>query len=565
MSDQETSRRGVDRRALLFAALASGTALAQPPKPDAPQKEIPKEREKAPSVGVTVEMIERAEWTAGLSLTPDERKEILEGVNRDAATFKRLREGAIDNSVAPAVQFNPSFASSVAETNPTIRATPMETSPAKKPNSADELAFSSVAQLSSLIRTGQATSVELTRLYLERLKRLDPKLYCVVTLMEKHALAAAEAADNEIKAGRYRGPLHGVPWGAKDLISFPGFPTTWGAEQFKNRILDVKATVAKRLEDAGAVLVAKLSLGALAMGDKWYGGMTRNPWNPKDGSSGSSAGSSAASAAGLVGFAIGSETLGSIVSPCRRCGATGLRPTFGRVSRHGCMALSWSMDKIGPIARTIEDCALIFAAITGADGHDATAVTRSFVWPCATPLASIKVGYIAKGRGAAKDADLEVLRKLGVTLVPIDLPPRASAGSLMSILSVEAASAFDELTRKKITASLNEWPRIFRQSQFISGVEYVRANRLRTQLAGEMAKIFEKIDCYIEGDDLAIANLTGHPTVVMPHTFVKVRGIEVPGSITFTGNLFGEDKLLAVAHAFQTATGHHLRHPPLKV
>ena len=228
------------------------------------------------------------------------------------------------------------------------------------------------------------------------------------------------------------------------------------------------------------------------------------------------------------------------------------------------MALSWSMDKIGPLARSVEDCALVFAAITGADGLDPTAVTRPFVWPCATPLAGIRVGYFKSGRSATKEAELDVLKKLGVQLVPIELPPRSAGAVIMSILSVEAAAAFDEITRKKITASLNEWPKIFRQSQFISAVEYIRANRLRTQLCEQMNKVFESIDVYIGGDDLHVCNLTGHPTVVMPHTFTKSGDVDVPGSITFTGDLFQEDKLLAVAHAFQLATGHHLRRPPLK-
>jgi Asp-tRNA(Asn)/Glu-tRNA(Gln) amidotransferase A subunit family amidase len=565
MSLPDDDRR-LKRRALILGTLAAGTAVAQPPKPDTPQKDVGKAPpDRKPDAGVTAEMIERAEWTAGLSLTPDERKEILGGVNEDAATFRKLRERPIDNSVAPAVRFDPSFGRAASDAGARIRATPLSAEPLKKPTSPDDLAFLSVARLAALLRTRQVTSVELTKLYLERLKKYDPLLHCVVTMTESLAMSQAEAADEEIAGGRYRGPLHGIPWGAKDLIAYPGFPTTWGAEPFKKRVIDVKATVAGKLDDAGAVLIAKLTLGALAMGDKWFGGLTRNPWNPKQGSSGSSAGSASASAAGLAAFTIGSETLGSIVSPCRRCGATGLRPTFGRVSRHGCMALSWTMDKIGPIARSVEDCALVFAAITGADGLDPTAVTRSFTWPCQTPLSEIRVGYLERGRGAAKPGDLETLKKLGVRLVPIELPSRGAASAILSILSVEAAAAFDDVTRKKITASLNEWPKIFRQSQFVPAVEYLRANRLRTQLAAEMAKVFDKVDLYVGGDDLAIANLTGHPTVVMPHAFVKAGDVEVPGSITFTGDLFAEEKLLAVAHAFQTATGHHLRRPRIEV
>jgi Asp-tRNA(Asn)/Glu-tRNA(Gln) amidotransferase A subunit family amidase len=556
----ESKPSPLDRRALIVSALAAGVAAAQPPK-EGEKKPEDKKPPDTPS-GITEAMIQQAEWTAGLSLTSDERKEILRGVNEDAAAFKRLRERPIDNAVAPAVQFGVKAPTPFVGDSPAITATPMQTTLPNGTLAGDDLSFASLAQLSTLISTRKLTSVELTKHYLERLKKFNPSLLCVVTMMEAHALAQAKQADDEIAAGKYRGPLHGIPWGAKDLISYPGFPTTWGAEPFKDRVLEAKATVAKKLDDAGAVLVAKLTLGALAMGDKWFGGMTRSPWNPKIGSSGSSAGSASASAGGLVGFAIGSETLGSIVSPCRRCGATGLRPTFGRVSRHGCMALSWSMDKIGPIARTVEDCALVFAAITGADGLDPTAVTRPFVWPCPTPLSAIRVGYFKSGRGKTSDADLDVLKKLGVQLVPIELPPRSAGAALMSILSVEAGAAFDEITRKKITASLNEWPKIFRQAQFITGVEYLRANRLRSQLCEQMNKVFENIDLYIGGDDLHVCNLTGHPTVVMPHTFNQAGN--VPGSITFTGNLFGEDKLLAVAHAFQLATGHHLKRPQMK-
>jgi len=583
MSAREDSDQFLQRRTLLLGALAT-PVLAQPPKSEPPKKDAPKSEppkndasktstpqkdigkappDRKPDAGVTVEMIERAEWLAGLSLTPDERKQILAGVNEDTANFKRLREKPIDNSIVPAVSFNPAFARP-AERSPTVKCSLPDAPPPTRPSSPNDLAFFSVAQLSALIRAREITSCELTKLFLNRLKRFDPLLKCVVTLTEKLAFSQAEAADREIAAGRYRGPLHGIPWGAKDLIAYPGYPTTWGAEPFKTRVLDVKATVAERLENAGAVLLAKLTLGALAMGDKWFGGLTRNPWNPKQGSSGSSAGSASTAAAGLVGFAIGSETLGSIVSPCRVCGATGLRPTFGRVSRHGCMALSWTMDKIGPIARTVEDCALVFAAIAGADGRDPTAVTRSFTWPCPTPLNAIRVGYFKTGRFATKDAELDVLKKLGVELVPIELPPQSAASSLLTILSVEAATAFDEITRKKITASLNDWPRIFRAAQFVTGVEYLRASRLRTQLCEEMSKVFEKVDCYIGGNDLAICNLTGHPTVVMPHTFIKRDDLERPSSITFTGDLFAEDKLLALAHAFQLSTNYHLRHPSLK-
>jgi Asp-tRNA(Asn)/Glu-tRNA(Gln) amidotransferase A subunit family amidase len=379
------------------------------------------------------------------------------------------------------------------------------------------------------------------------------------------ALAQAEKADREIAAGRYRGPLHGVPWGAKDLIAYPGFKTTWGAGVFQGQVLNEKATVARRLEEAGAVLVAKLTLGALAWGDEWFGGMTRNPWNPKEGSSGSSAGSASAAVAGLVGFAIGSETLGSIVSPCRRCGASGLRPTFGRVSRHGCMSLGWSMDKLGPICRSIEDCALVFGAIHGADGLDPTAVDRPFSWPAQRDLRTYSVGYIEGGPPVNERRELVVLKDLGVKLVPIKLPSKYPVGALTVILNTEAAAVFDDLTRRGISEGIGKWGSSFRQGEFVPAVEYLRANRVRTLLMREMQELMEGLDAYVGGDDLTITNLTGHPTAVLPDGMRKQNGVETPGSITFTGKLFGETELLALAHTYQEATGAHLKRPTLFV
>ena len=405
--------------------------------------------------------------------------------------------------------------------------------------------------------------MELTKLYLERLKKYDPALHCVVTLTEDLALKQAEQADREIAAGRYRGPLHGIPWGAKDLISYPGYKTTWGATPFKDRVIDTKATVAKKLEEAGAVLVAKLTLGALAMGDQWFGGMTRNPWDIKRGSSGSSAGSASATSAGLVGFGIGSETLGSIVSPCRECGTTGLRPTFGRVSRHGCMTLSWSMDKLGPIARSVEDCALIFGAIHGSDGLDAAAIDRPFTWPLRRDLRSLKVGYFESRTPVKEREELKVLGELGVKLVPIALPTKYPVQAISLILGTEASAAFDDLTRQGITEGLNRWPRTFRLGEFVPAVEYIRANRVRSLLMQEMEEVMSKVDLYVGGNDLTLTNLTGHPTVVMPSKMFTQGGSERPGSITFTGRLYGEAELLAVAHAFQQATGYHLKHPAM--
>jgi Asp-tRNA(Asn)/Glu-tRNA(Gln) amidotransferase A subunit family amidase len=514
-------------------------------------------------VSVTPEMVQQAEWIAGLKLAEADRKSLAGSLTQALRQFEAMRAVKLPNGVAPALAFNPapwlppSREGRRGTVEPTTRAAP------KKPDAADELAFLPVTTLAALVRNRQVSSAELTKLYLERLKKHDPTLHCVVTLTEDLALKQAEQADKEIAAGRYRGPLHGIPWGAKDLIAYPGYPTTWGAAPFKEQKLDVKATVARRLEEAGAVLVAKLTLGALAMGDRWFGGMTRNPWNPAQGSSGSSAGSASATVAGCVGFALGSETLGSIVSPSRVCGSSGLRPTFGRVSRHGCMTLSWSMDKVGPLARSVEDCALVFGAVHGFDGLDASAVDRPFSWPCPRELRSLKVGYFEGGTAADKRDDLRVLRDLGVKLVPIKLPATQPLQALQVILGTEAATAFDDVTRAGVTEGLNSWPQTFRQGQFVPAVEYLRANRIRSLVMQEMDETMAAVDLYVGGNDLLLTNLTGHPTAVLPNGFRKAGDAEVPFAITFTGRLYGESELLAVAHAYQQATGHHLKHPAL--
>jgi Asp-tRNA(Asn)/Glu-tRNA(Gln) amidotransferase A subunit family amidase len=330
-------------------------------------------------------------------------------------------------------------------------------------------------------------------------------------------------------------------------------------------VIDEKATVAERLEEAGAVLLGKLTLGALAMGDRWQGGMTRSPWDPKRGSSGSSAGSASTVAAGLVGFALGSETLGSIVSPCRACGCSGLRPTFGRVSRHGCMSLSWTMDKIGPIARSLEDCALILDAIHGTDGLDNTVTDQPFAWPPKGSIRGLKVGYVKQNNRPDDQRDeLKILKDLGVELVPIELPNDLPVNAITLMLSTEAAAVFDDLTRKHITEGLNSWPGTFRDGQFIPAVEYLRASRVRTLLMKKMAKLMSTVDLYVGGNDLSITNLTGHPTAVLPHGFRDDNGRQRPGSLTFTGQLYGESTLLAVASAFQQAVGDHLKRPPLE-
>jgi Asp-tRNA(Asn)/Glu-tRNA(Gln) amidotransferase A subunit family amidase len=514
---------------------------------------------------VTSEMVKQAEWIAGLELTDDERAGAARTISRSLRSFAELRKVDVGYDVPPALTFLPVPPRPAAAVRRN-QAQPAETRTLLRPSSAEELAFLPLTELARLIKSRQISSTELTKLYLGRLKRFDPLLKCVVTFTEDLALKQAAQADQEIAAGKYRGPLHGIPWGAKDLIAYPGYPTTWGATPFKDRVIDIKATVAARLEEAGAVLVAKLSLGALAMGDQWFGGQTRSPWDPRTGSSGSSAGSASAVAAGLVGFAIGSETLGSIVSPCRACGASGLRPTFGRVSRHGCMTLSWSMDKLGPIARSIEDCALIFDAIHGADGHDWAAIDQPFDWPPKIALDRIKVGFIEeRDRPTESREELKVLREIGFELMPITLPEELPVRAITLMLGTEAATVFDEITRKHITEGLNTWPSTFRNGQFVPAVEYLRAARARTRLMQAMAERMKTVDLYVgSGEDLSITNLTGHPTVVFPMGFHDRAGRAMPGAVTLTGRLYDEATLMAVACAFQQATGDHRKQPPLE-
>lgn len=538
------------RRALkILAGLGVGTAVFQ--------------RSLAAQVAangkVTTEMVANAQWIAGIELSGAEQKTAADVLNRDLARYGTLRKVEVGYDVPPALQFYAEPPTAAPAKRGDVQ--PTKVAAAERPATDDDLAFLSITELSELLRTRKVSSVELTKLALARLHKYDDLLKCVVTFTDDLALAQAKRADEELAAGRVRGPLHGLPWGAKDLIAYPGYKTTWGAEVFQDQTLDVKATVAQRLDDAGAVLVAKLTLGALAWGDEWFGGLTRNPWNTNQGSSGSSAGPASVVAAGLVPFALGSETLGSIVSPCRRCSVTGLRPTFGRVSRHGCMSLAWSMDKIGPIARTVEDCAFVFGAIHGADGVDTTAVERPFSWPAKRELKTFRIGYFEEGTPADQRHDLQVLKDLGVTLVPIKLPSKYPIDELTVILTTESAAVFDDLTRRGVNEGIGKWASSFRQGQFVPAIEYLRANRIRTLLMNQMRQLMTDLDAYVGGDDLTLTNLTGHPTVVLPDG--ERTGEGQPGTITFTGKLFGETDLLALAHAYQQATGAHLRRPTL--
>ena len=539
---------------------------------------------------ITLEAIKEAEWIAGLELTETEREMMRDGLNRSARGYARLRAISIDNGVPPALSFHPDQDDSERDETAERKAKFDGFGSGAVRGSDDDVAFASIRTLSDLLQTRRISSVELTRLYLDRLRRSDPTLRCVINYTEQSAMKQAEQADREIASGSRRGPLHGIPWGAKDILAFPGYPTTWGAKPYETQVRDDKATVISKLEDAGAVLIAKLSVGALAMGDVWFGGTTKNPWNPERGSSGSSAGPAAATVAGGVGFSIGTETLGSIVSPCTRCGATGLRPTFGRVSRYGCMALSWSMDKIGPIGRCADDCAFVFDAIRGADRGDPASVNRPFAWPAKLDVRKLRVGYVAsmfdedrtsrienperKARIAESQSldrrVLDTLRGLGIKLIPMELPDKYPTGPLRTILNAEAGAAFDELTRSGRDDELTRqgrgaWPNAFRQSQFIPAVEYIRANRIRTLLMREMAKVMQKIDVYVcpsfGGSNLLLTNLTGHPALVLPSGYREGSG--APMSITFTGKLYGESELLAVGYAYQQATDYHTKRPPM--
>jgi Asp-tRNA(Asn)/Glu-tRNA(Gln) amidotransferase A subunit family amidase len=515
---------------------------------------------------ITPEMVEQSEWVAGITLTEADRKTVAAALTQSLGRINAARKRPVPNSLAPAIQFNPTMGIAPPVNGPGVFQKPKVEGIAR-PKNDDDLAFLDILSLGGLLRNKKITSVELTKFFLARLKKYDPKLLCVTNLTEDLAINLATRADHELVSGKDRGLLHGIPWGAKDLISVPGYPTTWGAEHYKKQVFDTTATVAKKLDEAGAVLVAKLTLGALAMGDVWYGGMTRNPWNTKQGSSGSSAGSCSAVVAGLVPFAIGSETLGSIVSPSTRCGATGLRPTFGRVSRAGCMTLCWTMDKLGPICRSVGDAAIVFDAILGANAGDPPTVSRKdygFSWPGDKKFTDLTVGYV-EGRTKADDREeLKELKKLGVKLKEIKLPQELANTIVMTILDVECAAAFDELPRNGIRDGYGEaWRTTFQSGQFVTAVEYLRANRLRTQLCEAMAEVFKSVDLYVGGNDLAITNLTGHPTVCLPNGFIKNGDVEVPKALTFTGKLYEETTLMQVAGAYQTATGHHLKHPKL--
>jgi Asp-tRNA(Asn)/Glu-tRNA(Gln) amidotransferase A subunit family amidase len=462
------------------------------------------------------------------------------------------------------------------------------------PASEEEIAFAPVTRLSRWIERRQISSEKLTRIYLQRLQRYNPQLLCVITLTPDLALAQAREADKEIASGKYRGPLHGIPWGAKDLMDTAGIFTTYGAEPFRDRVPDADAAVVRRLTDAGAVLVAKLSLGALALNDVWFGGQTKNPWLLEEGSSGSSAGPGAATAAGLVGFAIGSETDGSIVSPSMRCGITGLRPTYGRVPRTGAMTLCWSLDKLGPMARSVEDTMLVLKAITGPDPGDLSSVPSKLAFSAASPVAGLRVGYFPRWMNEAPAtevdrATLEIAKRLGMIPVEVSIPDWPY-DTLQLILFAEAAAAFEELTLSHGVDQLKSqvadaWPNTFRQSRFLSAVDFVQADRFRRKVANEMERVFSQVDLLLvpslRDEMLTITNFTGHPSLTLRAGFVEISQARsdwapdpdyplptfhparrVPYGITLIGRHFDEGTLGCAGIALERAFGVSEARPP---
>jgi len=521
---------------------------------------------------ITIEILQSAQRIAGVLFTPEEQRRLLEKLNGGQgylAGFARLRGAGLGNSTQPALVFNPVLPG---------KTLPVERRPLRRqkidvtrPGSDEDLAFLPVTHLARLVESRQVTPTELTKLYLARLKQHDPQLHCVVTLTEDLALRQATQADQEIASGTYKGPLHGIPWGLKDLLAVRGIRTTWGMSPFRDRVIDTDATVYSRLTQAGAILVAKLSTGALAVTAQWFGGLTRNPWNVQQDAAGSSAGPGAATAAGLVGFSIGTDTGGSIIQPSTRNGVSGLRPTFGRVSRHGAMTLAWTQDTVGPMCRSAEDCALVLDAINGPDGRDNTVVDVPFNWDASSDVTGLRVGYLPSATDTAIDDQtrrneenaLRVIRSLGVTVVPFSLP-QVPIEAIDFIRYAETAAAFDEVTRAGLLTETETGPEQsrrpdeIRSAYFIPAVEYIQANRLRMRVMEQVDEALGDLDMFI-GSRQALTNRTGHPVVSVPNGFAHGS----PTALHLTGKLFGEQGILRLAHAFQAKTDFHLQHPKL--
>lgn len=523
---------------------------------------------------ITKEMVRSAASIIGIDFTEAERDTMTSALEDTRGDLQAIRNLNMSNATPPALVFNPV---PVGKEFDFVQSDPVFDLPQNidLPSNRDDLAFYTVAELATLIRNRKITSVELTEFFLDRIDTYDMQLEAIITVTKERALEQAAQLDAELENGTYRGPLHGIPYGAKDLLAVKGYKTTWGAMPYKDQIIHETATVVSKLDEAGAVLIAKTTLGALAYGDIWFGGRTNNPWDLEQGSSGSSAGSASGTAAGLFPFAIGTETLGSIVSPSTRNGATGLRPSYGRVSRHGAMALSWSMDKIGPITRSVEDAAIVFDAIQGPDGIDQSLIDLPFNYNAESDLSDLRIGYLKSAferdyyNKERDNAVLDVLRDMGVELIPIALP-EFQTGPLLITLYAEGAAAFDQLTLSNEDdlmqwQSPNAWPNTFRAARFIPAVEYINANRARYELIQKMEdEVMSQVDVYVTpafgNANLLITNLTGHPSVVLPNGFTDDGR---PTSITFTGDLFDEAGVLRVAKAYQEATNHHKKHPPL--
>jgi Asp-tRNA(Asn)/Glu-tRNA(Gln) amidotransferase A subunit family amidase len=588
-----TSRR--EFVALGSLGLLAGVVPAQTPEAQCqtPTPGAPPAFGTAAPVGpeVSAATFKEAEKLVQIEMTPKDLDQAAVNWREQVASFYERRVGPrkveLETTLAPATQWNPSLpgvARGMPSADVFVRSADTQI---PLPSDEADIAYASVVQLSRWIERRELTSERLTQIYLRRIEKFDPKLRCVITLPREHALARARKVDAEIAAGQYRGPLHGIPWGAKDLLDTAGIATTYGAEPFRDRVPAKNGTVAQRLEDAGAVLVAKLSLGALALNDVWFGGQTMNPWLLEEGSSGSSAGPGAATAAGLVGFAIGSETEGSITSPSMRCGVTGLRPTFGRVPRTGAMTLCWSLDKLGPMARGVEDTMLVLQAISGPDAGDLGSVASRLDFDAGASVAGLRVGYFPAWMNEAPATDVDraalgTAKKLGMKTMEVSLP-NWPYDSLNVILFAEAAAAFEELTLSHGVDQLkmqvpDAWPNVFRQSRFLSAVDFVQTDRFRRKVAQEMARIFTEVDLLLvpslRDEILTITNFTGHPSLTLRAGFVEVSEARsdwapdpkhplpkfspprrVPHGVTLIGRLFDEGTVAQAGKALEKAFG----------
>ncbi len=533
-------------------------------------------------VRVAKEQVIGALKLMGLEFQDAELDMTMRGVNQALSTYEALRKVDVPIDTEPAFGFHPGLPDRQAIKGPQRFDTTIPKVPVMKaPSNLEDVAFWRVVDLAPLVKARAVSSTDLTKMYLARMRKYSPKLLCLITSTEELALEQAAAADKEIRAGHYRGPLHGIPFGLKDLFDTKGIATTFGAEPYQTRVADKDATVVERLRSAGAVLMAKLSMGALAQGGLWFKGMTKTPWNTEQTSSGSSAGPAAATAAGLVGFTLGTETLGSIISPSQACGTVGLRPTYGRISRYGAMALSWTMDKVGPICRGVEDCAIVLNAVYGPDGRDRTVGADPFHWEPRKALAGLRVGILQKdfdrAQGEQKkiwEQAIEDLKKAGVKMTPVEFAE--DGATIRFLLSAEAAAAFDDITRDGQVRNLRgqnpgDWPNTFRTSRLIPAVEYIRAQRVRTLLIAKFEKFMADWDVLVMPPNslLTTTNLTGNPQVVMKCGFTegaKADGskVQVPRSISFLGKIYDEGSPLRVALAYEQATEWHRKHPTLE-